>query len=370
MASVCVRDLTKLYPASKSGVRGVSLDIDSGEHFVLVGPSGAGKTTVLRLIAGLEAADGGVIRIGDNVVTGWPPHRRHVALVAQRPALYPQLTVRRNLSAAVDFRQGWFSPKRKPDYVAPAELDARVAEAARVLGLTPLLDRQPRHLSGGEQQRVALGRAWVARAAVWLLDEPLAHLDAALRAEIRGQLHLLRERSGATMIEVTHDPVEALALGRRLAVLRGGSVEQVGPAAELYAKPRTRTVATALGGPPMNLADATATVVDGRLALRTPDGWDFPLPAGRAVEPGRAVAVGVRPEHIMARSGVGDGLVPLGDWTVTRAEPRGPAWLLTVARPGLSWQVWWPERPATAVLPLAVPADVFYLFDANTGEIV
>jgi ABC-type sugar transport system ATPase subunit len=368
MASVSVRDLTKLYPASKSGVRGVSLNIESGEHFVVVGPSGAGKTTVLRLIAGLETADGGAVQIAGQDVTHWPPHRRHVALVAQRPALYPQLTARRNLSAAVDFRQGRLFAKRKPDYVPPVELDKRVMEAAEVLGLSALLDRQPRHLSGGEQQRVALGRAWVARAAVWLLDEPLAHLDATLRAEIRTQLHLLRGRSGATMIEVTHDPVEALALGQRLAVLRGGAVEQVGPAAELYDKPRTRTVATALAGPPMNLADAVVAGDDGRLALRTPVGWALPLPAGRAVEPGRAVTVGVRPEHIMARSGEGDGTIPLGDWSVTRAEVRGPAWLLTVARPGLSWQVWWPEQPAAAVLPLAVPADVFYLFDGDTGE--
>ena len=172
------------------------------------------------------------------------------------------------------------------------------------------------------------------------------------------------------MIEVTHDPVEAPALGQRLAVLRGGGIEQVGPPAELYSRPRTRTVATAFGGPPMNLADAVVAGDDGRLALHTPVGWALALPAGRSVEPGRAVTVGVRPEHIMARVGDKDGLVALGDWAVTRAEPRGPAWLLTVARPGLSWQAWWPERPAAERLPLAVPADVFYLFDGITGEIV
>jgi ABC-type sugar transport system ATPase subunit len=378
MASVSLRDLTKLYPATKTGVRGVSLDINSGEHFVLVGPSGAGKTTTLRLIAGLETADVGSVHIAGREVTRWPPHRRRVALVAQRPALYPQLTVRRNLSAAVEFRQdrglwGRLFAKRKTDSVSPTELAERVSEAARILGLTGLLDRQPRHLSGGEQQRVGLGRAWVAQAAVWLLDEPLAHLDSRLRAEIRAELHLLRDRSGATMIEVTHDPVEALSLGQRLAVMRDGTVEQVGPPAELYDRPRSRTVATALGGPPMNLADAVVAGEGGRLALRTPVGWALPLPAGRAVEPGRAVTVGVRPEHIMAqaaRDGGGSELVPLGDWAVTRAELRGPAWLLTVARPGLSWQVWWPERPAAEVLPLAVPADVFYLFDGGTGEIV
>ena len=198
-----------------------------------------------------------------------------------------------------------------------------------------------------------------------------AHLDSRLRHEIRAQLHLLRDRSGATMIEVTHDPVEALALGQRLAVLGNGTVEQVGPPAELYDRPRSRIVATALGGPPMNLADAIVVEEGGRFALRTPVGWALPLPAGRAVEPGRAVTVGVRPEHIMAQAvregGGSDSLVPLGDWAVTRSEPRGPAWLLTVARPGLSWQIWQPETPAAEVLPLAVPAAVFYLFDAGTG---
>ncbi|HEY1375216.1 MAG TPA: ABC transporter ATP-binding protein [Gemmataceae bacterium] len=385
MAAVTVRDLTKIYPASKSGVRGITLDILSGEHVVVVGPSGAGKTTLLRLVAGLERPDAGSVHIAGHDVTRWPPHRRRVALVAQRPALYPHLTVRRNLAASVEFRQdrgllGRLFGRRGPDFVSPVELADRVAEAARILGLTGLLDRQPRHLSGGEQQRVALGRAWVARAAVWLLDEPLAHLDAALRAEIRDQLHLLRTRSGATMIEVTHDPVEAPALGQRLAVLRDGQVEQVGPPAELYDRPRSGVVATALGGPPMNLADAVAAGFDGRLALRTPVGWALPLPAGRAVESGRAVTVGVRPEHIMAgvpsaagspaAVGGGSDPVPLGDWAVTRAEPRGPAWLLTVARPGLSWRAWWPTKPATDVLPLAVPAAVFYLFDGHTGEVI
>jgi multiple sugar transport system ATP-binding protein len=374
MASVSVRGLTKLYPATKTGVRGVSIDIASGEHFVVVGPSGAGKTTLLRLIAGLETPDAGSVQIGDLDVNHLPPHRRGVALVAQRPALYPQMSVRRNLSASVEFRQGTSligrlaGAKREPGFVSSAELEIRVTEAARILGLTDLLDRRPRHLSGGEQQRVALGRAWVARAGVWLLDEPLAHLDAALRAEIRAELHLLRDRSGATMIEVTHDPGEAAALGQRLAVVRDGMVEQVGPTAEVYDRPRTRGVATALGGPPMNLADAVVAEEAGRFALRTTVGWELPLPAGRAVESGRAVTVGVRPEHIMAGDDGGAAVVPLGEWAVTRAESRGPAWLLTVARPGLSWRVWWPTKPAADVLPLAVPAAVFYLFDGGTGE--
>jgi ABC-type sugar transport system ATPase subunit len=377
MAAVTLRNLTKLYPASRAGVRDVSLDIASGEHFVLVGPSGAGKTTLLRLIAGLETPDTGQVLIGARDVTRTPPHQRRVALVAQRPALYPHLSVRHNLAAGVEFRQGrgrWWRRLigRAGPEVSSAELAERVAEAARVLGLTDLLDRSPRHLSGGEQQRVALGRAWVARAAVWLLDEPLAHLEITLREQIRAQLHLLRGRLGATMIEVTHDPVEALALGQRVAVLRAGAVEQVGPPADLYAQPRSRSVATALGSPPMNLADAVATRDDGRPVLRTPGGWSIPLPAGWPVDGGRAVTLGVRPERIMAlNAGVPAGgppdPVPLGDWAVTRAEPRGPAWLLTVARPGLCWRAWWPGPPAEATLPLAVPADAVYLFDAATG---
>jgi ABC-type sugar transport system ATPase subunit len=371
MAAVTLRDLTKIYPSSRAGVRGVSLDIADGEHFVLVGPSGSGKTTILRLIAGLEQPDVGNVLIAGRDVTHTPPHERHVALVAQRPALYPHLSVRRNLSAGVEFRQSrwlrhWLE-RRDPDFVPRSELDARVAEAARILGLTGLLDRSPRHLSGGEQQRVALGRAWVAQARVWLLDEPLAHLEAALRSQLRAELHLLRGRLRATMVEVTHDPVEALALGQRVAVLRAGAVEQVGPPAEVYARPRNRFVATALGAPPMNLADAVVAGDDGRLALRAAGDWSVPVPAGRSLEPGRAVALGVRPERIMAQA---NGLVPLGDWAVTRAEPRGPVWLLTVERPGLSWQAWWPGPPAAAALPLAVPADAFYLFDGSTGECI
>jgi ABC-type sugar transport system ATPase subunit len=170
------------------------------------------------------------------------------------------------------------------------------------------------------------------------------------------------------MIEVTHDPVEALALGQRVAVLRAGAVEQVGSPAELYARPRNRFVATALGAPPMNLADAVVTGDDGRLALRTPGGWSMPLPAGRPLTPGRAVTVGVRPECIMGEAAGADDPVSLGDWAVTRAEPRGPAWLLTVARPGLSWQAWWPGQPAAVTLPLAVPAAAVYLFDSVSGE--
>lgn len=372
MASVSLHGLTKLYRASQSGVRSISLDIEDGEHLLLVGPSGAGKTTILRLIAGLERAETGSIEIAGLDATSLPPHRRRVALVAQRPALYPHLTVRHNLAAGIEFRQtrSWLGRHRESPTVSTEELSARVETVAEILGLTALLDRQPRHLSGGEQQRVALGRAWVSQAAVWLLDEPLAHLDPELQLTIRGELHLLRDRLKATIIEVTHDPVEALAHRQRVAVLRDGRLEQVGLASELYRRPVSRIVASALGGPPINLADAVVSGDGGRLALRTSSGWSLPFPADRTASPDRSVTFGVRPEHIMpwVASNGGDGRLPLGDWTVTRAEPRGPAWLLTVVRPGVSWRTWWPESPAASVLSLAVPAEAFYVFDRRSGE--
>src|SRR5262245_60966238 len=256
MSAITIRNLTKRYPGTQSGLFDCSLEIESGEHMVVAGPSGAGKTTLLRLIAGLETPDSGTVGIADRDVTHLPPQGRGVALVAQRPAVYPHHTVRRNLAMTVELRQrqSWW---RGADFhcVSPAELEKRVHEAAEILGLSQLLDRRGDRLSGGEQQRVALGRAWVARAGAWLLDEPLAQLDPTLRATIRAELHLLRGRSGATILEVTHDPGDALALGRRVAVLRAGRLEQVGPAAELYARPASRTVAAALGSPAINFAD-------------------------------------------------------------------------------------------------------------------
>jgi ABC-type sugar transport system ATPase subunit len=235
-----------------------------------------------------------------------------------------------------------------------------------------LLDRKPYDLSGGEQQRVALGRAWVDRAGVWLLDEPLAHLETTLKCQIRAQLHLLRGRAGATIIEVTHDPAEALALGPRVAVLADGAVVQVGPPQAVYDQPRSRAAALALGEPAMNVADGVVTVSSGRPVLQTADGWSVPLPerlAGSAA--GRTVTFGVRPEHILAGAGgAGDGTCPLGAWTVARGDPRGLVCLLALERPGFAWRAWWPRPvpPAEATLDLSVCHEHVHLFDALTGE--
>jgi ABC-type sugar transport system ATPase subunit len=367
MSAITLRNIAKRYPGTQAGLFDCSIDIESGEHFVIAGPSGAGKTTLLRLIAGLEKPDAGSILIGGQEVTTWPPRKRRLALVAQRPAVYPHLSVRRNLSISVELRQRkslWRRPNS--DHVSREQLETRVQEAGEALGLMPLLNRRGDRLSGGEQQRVALGRAWVARAGAWLLDEPFAQLDPTLRANIRAELHLLRGRSGATIIEVTHDSGDALTLGRRVAVLRAGRLEQVGPAAELYARPASRIVAAALGSPAINLADGVVLRVDGHLAMQMGHGATVPLPPmiGAQAGSGESVSLGVRPEHIIPATAAGSaGLVPLGEWSLVRGGAQGPAWLATIERDGLVWQAWLPENPAAGTIALAVRVENVLVFD-------
>jgi multiple sugar transport system ATP-binding protein len=371
MSAIEIRNLTKRYPGTQAGLFEFSLAVESGEQLVIAGPSGAGKTTLLRLIAGLETPDGGSVHSGSNDVTSWPPRKRGVALVSQRPAIYPHLSVWRNLSTSVELRRKrWPWQAADSSDVTHQELNTRVNNAAEILGLTLLLDRRGDKLSGGEQQRVALGRAWVSRAGVWLLDEPLAHLDPALRAAIRAELHLLRGRSGATMLEVTHDPGDALALGRRVAVLRAGRLEQVGPAAELYARPASSTVAAALGLPAINFADGVVTRVDGHPAMQMRHGVTVPLPVVAAtaqVGSGMLVCLGIRPERLIAANA--DGLMPLGDWSVIRSAPLGPAWLATVEQRGLVWQAWLNDEPKCGSLSLAARREHVLLFDEMGARI-
>ncbi|MFO0808172.1 MAG: ABC transporter ATP-binding protein [Gemmataceae bacterium] len=333
----------------------VTLDIAAGEHLLVAGPSGAGKTTLLRLIAGLESPDTGQLLIDGRNATREPPHRRGVALVAQRPALYSHLTVRRNLAIGVELR------KPRP---AAAEIASRVAEAADLLGLTSLLDRRPHELSGGEQQRVALGRAWACRAGLWLLDEPFGHLNPALRQQVRDRTYSLRERASATTVEVTHDPTEARGHAGRVAVLGGGQLEQVGIASDLYDRPATRTVAEALADVPANVAEGVA----GPCGLTVAPEMTLPLP-GQDWPAGRSLCLLVRPEHIMI-GGLPHGTLPLGDWRVCRAAPRGPAWLVSVERAGFVWRLWRPDPgpPTGATLSLAVPARASFVFDGTNGR--
>jgi multiple sugar transport system ATP-binding protein len=241
MPSVTLTDLCKTYARGQRAVDRVSLTIRDGEFLVLVGPSGCGKSTVLRMVAGLEEISEGTVRIGDRVVNEVPPRDRDVAMVFQNYALYPHMTVFDNMA---------FGLRRRK--VAEPEVRQKVQETAEVLGIAGYLQRRPRELSGGERQRVALGRAMVRKPQVFLFDEPLSNLDAKLRVQMRAEIKRLHQRVGATMIYVTHDQVEAMTLGDRIAVMRKGLLQQCADPFTLYSRPANQFVAGFIGSPPMN----------------------------------------------------------------------------------------------------------------------
>ena len=278
MAEVRVKSLHKAFPDGTVAVHELDLEIADGELFVMLGPSGCGKTTTLRCIAGLEAETSGQIVIGDEVVSGLRPSQRDIAMVFQFYALYPHLSVHDNMAF----------PLRAAKHSA-SEISERVNEAARLLQLEPLMKRKPNKLSGGEQQRVALGRAIVRHPKAFLMDEPLTNLDAELRADMRAELKHVQQRLRSTMIYVTHDQTEAMALGHRIAILNQGRLEQVGPPMEVYERPATLFAASFIGSPPMNLIDAEVTnghlTAAGGLALTAPDGLRARRARGRRRPP-------------------------------------------------------------------------------------
>jgi len=295
MASLTLAHVGKIFANGAPAVCDFSLDVADGEFVVLVGPSGSGKTTTLRLIAGLVSLTSGSISIGGTVVDALPARARGVAMMFQHPALYPHLSVRRNLTFSDDLRRWPWSWRRRG--AAAAAQAERVAEAVALLELEPLLDRRPRELSGGEQQRVALARAVVRRPALYLLDEPLSHLDTRLRFTLRQQLHLLHRRLFATIVYVTHDPVEALTLADRVVVLHQGRVQQVDRPLVVYHQPVNRMVAGFFGWPPMNFLEGTLQTVGDGLGLPTRAGL-LPAPRGLAARAGQHVSLGVRPEQV------------------------------------------------------------------------
>ena len=266
MPSVSFDHVTKRF-GDVSVVEDFSLRVEDGELLVLVGGSGSGKSTILRMVAGLEDVSTGTIRIDDRDITHLPPRQRDVAMVFQDYALYPHLTVRDNLSLGLRLRK-----------VQRAEIDRRVEWASGMLGLAPLLDRKPKQLSGGQRQRVAMGRAMVREPLVFLFDEPLSNLDAGLRAQMRIEIGSLQRRLKTTTIYVTHDQVEAMTLGDRIVVLANGRIQQVGRPIELYRRPVNRFVAGFIGSPPMNFVAGHAQAEDGRLAF-VADGVRVALPA-------------------------------------------------------------------------------------------
>ena len=271
-------------------VNDLNLEINDGEFMVLVGPSGCGKTTSLRMIAGLEEISEGTLSIGDRVVNHVAPKDRDIAMVFQSYALYPHMTVRDNMAFGLKLRK---TPKD--------EIERRVNEAAAMLSCENLLDRKPRELSGGQRQRVALGRAIVREPAVFLMDEPLSNLDAKLRVQTRAEIARLHQRLGTTTVYVTHDQVEAMTMGQRIAVMSEARLQQVGSPQELYDHPDNRFVAGFIGSPSMNFLEVEVTR-SGDTAQLKGDGIDIPLPdryhAGFQAFSGNKLIVGVRPEHL------------------------------------------------------------------------
>ena len=293
MAIVKLDSLSKTYDhAGRPAVDDVSLEIGDGELMVLLGPSGCGKTTTLRMIAGLESISSGTLSIYDRIVNQVPAKDRDIAMVFQSYALYPHMSVKENLA---------FGLRRRS--VAKAEIERRVAAVADVLGLKDLLHRRPHALSGGQRQRVALGRAIVRDPKVFLFDEPLSNLDAALRVSTRGEIASLHRRLGATMIYVTHDQVEAMTLGTRICIMSSGRVEQVGSPIEVYRYPANTFIAGFLGNPPMNLLKARVAA-DGNGRSIELAGSRVTLSADRmpALPVGSAVTFGIRPEHVTVAS--------------------------------------------------------------------
>jgi multiple sugar transport system ATP-binding protein len=278
VAEITLDNVSKIFSGGVVAVDGVSLTIGSGEFLVLVGPSGCGKLTLLRMIAGLEEVSGGTIAIGERDVTELPPRARDIAMVFQSYALYPHMTVRQNLGYGLKVRK---TPKQ--------EIAERVTRAAGLLGLDQLLDRKPAALSGGQRQRVAMGRAIVREPKAFLMDEPLSNLDAKLRVSMRAQLAALHSRLATTTIYVTHDQIEAMTLGQRVAVMRDGRIQQVDTPQELYARPANLYVAAFIGSPAMNLVEAEIDSGEVRFG-----GFGIPLPSPSAPV-GRVIA-GIRPE--------------------------------------------------------------------------
>ena len=359
MAEITLEKVVKKYGAV-GVVHGIDLTIAHEEFVVLVGPSGCGKSTTLRMIAGLEDITGGLVRIGGQVVNDLPPRKRNISMVFQNYALYPHMNVRENLGFGL-----------KIAGQAPDEIARRVAEAADILGLVPLLDRTPAELSGGQRQRVAMGRAIVRDPDAFLFDEPLSNLDAKLRGQMRAEIKKLHQKVKTTVVYVTHDQVEAMTLADRIVVMKDGRIEQIGTPMEVFNHPVTTFVATFIGSPPMNLLPGT--IAGG--AVRLADGTEVPVPDRLRgyVRDGRAVQLGIRPDDI---SPVGHGLSQDGpgaevSLTVDLAEPLGMESLIYTRLAGQEVQakLYGPRIVAPGeILTFRLALDRAHLFDAATGK--
>ena len=360
MAGVTLEAVTKKF-GSVTALDRFTLDIADGEFMVFVGPSGCGKTTALRIIAGLEEATSGHVKIGDRLVDDVPSKDRDIAMVFQAYALYPHMTVRENISFGLNIRMlksfWWRLTHGAEAKAAKAEIAKRVGDAAQLLGIEGLLDRRPRELSGGQRQRVALARAIVREPKVFLMDEPLSNLDAKLRVQTRAELIRLHRRLGITTIYVTHDQVEAMTMGDRIAVLKDGELQQVDTPRQVYDHPANTFVASFIGSPPMNLV--TVPIENGNAKLGDSA---FPVPAGFTAS---KVTLGIRPERLrpemkgVAVKAVVDVVEPLGATKTVLMNVGGVSLIASI------------DADVAAVdgepITLFVQPDQVHFFDSESG---
>jgi multiple sugar transport system ATP-binding protein len=366
MADLKITGLHKYY-GQVHAVKGVDLEIPAGEFTVLVGQSGCGKSTLLRTIAGLEEADQGSIEIGGHRVNHVLPRDRDIAMVFQNYALYPYMTVFDNIAFGLRARK---TPK--------AEIKPKVLRAAQMLGIEALLDRYPRQLSGGQLQRVAIGRAIVRNARLYLFDEPLSNLDAQLRDEMRGEIKRLHQELGKTMIYVTHDQIEAMTMADRIVLLRDGHIEQAGEPLELYERPATRYVAGFLGSPAMNFIPAQVVADAGSLAIQLEDATVLPLPVARseriAARRDQPITLGVRPEH-MSRAGASSNRpgVALLSAKIELVQPTGARTYATFRLGGVEAVAELHAHDvsqAGEAIELAIDMNRVVLIDSASGQVI
>jgi multiple sugar transport system ATP-binding protein len=356
LAQVELNKLVKRYGAYEA-LHGVDMRVEDGEFVVLVGPSGCGKSTLLRMIAGLEAISDGTISINGRVVNTVRPKERDIAMVFQSYALYPHMTVRKNMSFAL-----------KLAGLPRQDIDTAVERAAGILGLGPLLERKPKQLSGGQRQRVAMGRAIVRNPQVFLFDEPLSNLDAKLRVQMRAEIKELHQRLGATTVYVTHDQIEAMTMADKIVVMRDGYIEQIGHPLELYDRPQNRFVAGFIGSPAMNFIEGVVgTEHDGLFAAN--DGTSVPVPAAPTSAKGKLTAIGIRPEDL---SIVPDDHPDSFPATVSVIEATGPETIVILTGCGTRLSAVLKERstlrPGETVGLFADPSKIHFFEPGPDGR--
>ena len=360
MKKVELVDISKSYNKTDNVISNINVTIEPGEFFILVGPSGCGKSTMLRMIAGLEEITGGTLKIGETVANHLPPNKRELSMVFQNYALYPHLTVEQNIAFGLDVK------KIKKDVQIK-----RVADAAEMLGLTDYLKRKPRELSGGQRQRVALARAIVSEAPICLMDEPLSNLDAKLRAQMRSELRRIQRELNMTMIYVTHDQVEAMTMGDRIMILHKGEIQQVGKPIDIYNYPANPFVATFVGSPAMNLANAKVNPKTNELIIEEKFSLALTSEDCLAFE-NRLLTIGIRPEHLQIAK---EETAPKNkvDVKVTNVEVLGNETVFSFQIGQKEWSVKWSGQwqiKIGDIIPLEIDFDALCVFDGETERLI